>query len=126
MYLILFPLSKTFPSLGGGGQRLPLHNPRPAKRQKVVFIQPNKAWTHPASPLTECTTCNNQVPIFAFRQHFKDCGAIDINSDTEEIEDILKQDDSEVTIEDILNLNTPSTFQTLTHLAHLSKVGGHN
>ena len=65
----------------------------------------------PASPLTECTTCNKQVPIFALRQHCKDCGAIDINSDTEEIEDILKQDDFEVMIEDIANLNTPSTSE---------------
>ena len=231
MYFILFPLSKAFPSLGGGDQRLPLHNPRPAKRQKVVFIQPKKSWTHdfcllaetnqsrtpsltrlsaikeaglgkkrivfpdknagfaklksvleteypklksqdgafelmraqgggysrplclipipsdgysvpylkemvgtsttiyirpmkeslsaekapvslsPDSPLTECTTCNKQVPIFALRQHSKDCGAIDINSDTEEIEDILKQDDSEVMLEDIANLNTPSTSE---------------
>lgn len=231
MYFILFPFSKAFPSLGGGGQRLPLHNPRPAKRQKVVFIQPKKSWTHdfcllaetkqiktpsltrlsaikeaglgkkrivfpdknagfaklksvleteypklksqdgafelmraegggysrslclipipsdgysvpylkemvgasttiyirpmkeslsaekapvsisPASPLTECTTCNKKIPIFALRQHSKDCRTIDINSDTEEIEDILKNDDSGVVIEDAANLNTPSTSE---------------
>ncbi|CAB4020410.1 E3 ubiquitin- ligase SMURF2-like [Paramuricea clavata] len=65
----------------------------------------------PDSPLTECTTCNKQVPIFALRQHSKDCGAIDINSDTEEIEDILNQDDGEVVIEDTANLNSPSTSE---------------
>ena len=42
----LFSFSQAFPSLGGGGRRLPLHNPRPAKKQKVVFIQPRKSWTH--------------------------------------------------------------------------------
>ncbi len=38
--------SQAFPSLGGGGKRLQNLGPRPQKRQKVVFIQPKKSWTH--------------------------------------------------------------------------------
>ena len=50
LILLLFQFhpicSQAFPSLGGGGKRLQNPTPRPLKRQKVVFIQPKKSWTH--------------------------------------------------------------------------------
>ena len=45
--------SQAFPSLGSGGKRLQNLTPRPLKRQKVVFIQPKKSWTHDFSLLFE-------------------------------------------------------------------------
>jgi hypothetical protein len=72
MYFILFPLSKAFPSLGGGGQRLPLHNPRPAKRQKVVFIQPKKSWTHDFCLLAE--TNQSRTPSLTRLSAIKEAG----------------------------------------------------
>lgn len=224
-----FSFSQAFPSLGGGGKRLPLQNPRAAKRQKVVFIQPKKSWTHdfcllaesnqnitpsltrlsalkeaglgkrhivfpdknagfaklksvleteypklisqdgafelmrgqgggysrplclipipsdgysvpylkemvgasttiyirpmkdslsvekaavslsPTSPLTECGTCNKQIPIFALRQHSKECFAINIDSDIENLDDMSEQSDPEAVLEHDANLNTSST-----------------
>ena len=74
MYFILFPLSKAFPSLGGGGQRLPLHNPRPAKRQKVVFIQPKKSWTHDFCLLAE--TNQSRTPSLTRLSAIKEAGLV--------------------------------------------------
>ena len=46
VYSTYFNYSRSFPSLGGGGKRMPMTNPnRVSKRPKVVF-QPRKSWTH--------------------------------------------------------------------------------
>ena len=52
VHSISLSFSKAFPSLGGGGQRQHL-NPRPAKRQKLVFIHHKKSWTHDFCLLAE-------------------------------------------------------------------------
>ena len=55
---------------------------RPMKESLTVEKAPLSL--SPTSPLTECARCNKQVPIFALRQHSKDCHATNIDSETEE------------------------------------------
>ena len=67
------------------------------------------------SPLTECAICNQQIPIFALRQHSNDCRAIDVDtgSESDEIESIRgisEQNDPEVVLEDdVADSSAPST-----------------
>ena len=52
---------------------------RPIKESLPVEKAP--APISPTSPLTVCTRCNEQVPIFALRQHSKDCCSMLIESE---------------------------------------------
>ena len=66
VYSTYFNYSRSFPSLGGGGKRMPMTNPnRVNKRPKVVF-QPRKSWTHDFCLLSDqssgVTPPINQLP----------------------------------------------------------------
>ena len=64
--------SQAFPSLGGGGKRLQNPTPRPLKRQKVVFIQPKKSWTHDFCLLSE--THQTTTPKLKLLSTLKEAG----------------------------------------------------
>ena len=86
---------------------------RPMKESLPVTLAPVSV--SPASPLTECATCNKQILIFPLRQHSNDCRAtnVDTDSESDEIESILgmsEQTDPEIVLEDtVANSSGAST-----------------
>jgi hypothetical protein len=68
-----FCFSLSFPSLGGGGKRMPLTNTnRENKKTKVVVLQPRKSWRHDFCLLSDQS--RSVTPSISQLSKLKDAG----------------------------------------------------